>query len=137
MRTIASPIENAELRMHEAREKLEPIGFTIGGNWDYDHGCFDLALDQEDKVWLRLPFQAPDGQIDSEKRDQHVFIQFGTPFVLNHLYNEGTEQDADMNVLGGFVNQFQDPVDPDASLDDKWMKIAQEKLSEAESTLLS
>jgi hypothetical protein len=121
-------LENKEDVFEAFRNKLLAEGFIIGGNWDYDHGYFDRALDGVDKVYLRIPFQVTKGQFDGESTNPDTYVQLGTPFVLKHLYEEGLDQDADTGLFSSMVDQFQDPVDPDAPIEDQWVEKAKEVL---------
>ncbi|MFC4305021.1 YugN family protein [Cohnella boryungensis] len=115
-----------------SRKLLTERGFTLGGNWDYDHGSFDCALDEANKVWLRLPFDVTSGNLDSEAEPMDTEIRFGQPYVLKHVYNEGLDSEARPSTLGGLVNQFAAPVDPDDEIEKEWIEKAKRKLEEAE-----
>lgn len=135
MITLESTLENKVLDFIHAKNKLEELEFTLGGNWDYDSGCFDKALDERNTVWLRIPFQTTLGELDSEVRDAEVRIKMGTPFVLKHLYREGSDPSADMRLIGAFTDQFQSPADPDAAVEPHWTEEARTVLRKAESLL--
>ncbi|QJD87625.1 YugN family protein [Cohnella herbarum] len=115
-----------------SREALSEQGFTLGGNWDYDHGSFDCALDEANKVWLRLPFDVTVGNLDGESDDNDTEIRFGQPYVLKHVYNEGLDREAQPGVMGAVLNQFSDPLDPDDKIESEWIEKAERKLREAE-----
>jgi hypothetical protein len=116
-----------------AKNTLSEHGFTLGGNWDYDHGSFDCSLDEANKVWLRLPFDVTVGNLDSESQESDAQIQFGQPFVLKHIYNEGLDREAQPRALGGLMDQFSDPVDPDDEIESHWIDKAKLKLDKVES----
>ncbi|MFC5402797.1 YugN family protein [Cohnella soli] len=116
----------------ESKEALEERGFTLGGNWNYDNGSFDCALDDANKVWLRLPFEVTAGRLDSEAPSSGTRIQFGNPYVLKHLYNEELDPEMHTRSMGALLDQFSDPIDPDAEIESHWLKKAQIKLDEAE-----
>ncbi|MBD3917527.1 hypothetical protein H8B09_02075 [Paenibacillus sp. PR3] len=137
MITLQSDIESREYEFAEAKEKLSNAQFSLGGNWEYDRGSFDRALDDSHKVWLRLPFVATVGSIDSERADNNATIRIGQPYVLRHLYQEGNDQEASVRVVGSLFDQFQSPTDPDANIDPKWIDKAKDVLAEAERELLS
>ncbi|MBB6731156.1 YugN family protein [Cohnella zeiphila] len=118
------------------RDALTERGFALGGAWDYDNGSFDCALDEENKVWLRLPFQVTDGHLDGESPEADAQIRFGSPFVLKHLYNEGLDAEAQPRTMGALFDQFQDPVDADAEIEPQWVDKARRRLQEAESACL-
>lgn len=127
---LESELQNVETSVQEASRIMNQYHFSLGGNWEYDHGYFDRNLDEEQKVWIRFPFQVTKGRLDSESANEGTEIRFGSPFVLKHLYNEGLEEEAQMNTYGALVNQFQTPTDPDASIDEKWLEQASEIMRE-------
>ncbi|MFF2885225.1 YugN family protein [Paenibacillus sp. NPDC057967] len=132
---IASEVEGIEKKFTEMQVLLAERQFTLGGNWDYDGGSFDRALDDENKVWLRIPFQVTDGNIDSELSENNAIIRFGTPYVLRHLYQEGNDPEASVRVAGALFDQFQAPSDPDAPVDHRWTEQAKEIMGEVDSLL--
>lgn len=119
----------------EAKNILDPLGFTLGGNWDYDRGSFDCALDDGKKTWIRIPFRVVSGSLDSEQEAQDTLIRFDAPYVLRHIYNEGIDHKAGVKVAGGLIDQFQEPVDPDAPVDPLSEQLAKDRLREAEAAL--
>lgn len=137
MITLQSDIEDREYEFAEAREKLSSVRFTLGGNWEYNSGSFDRSLDDSHKVWIRLPFVATVGSIDSENADNNATIRIGQPFVLKHLYKEGNDAEASVRVVGSLFDQFQAPTDPDAHVEAQWVDKAKHALAEAERQLLS
>ena len=112
---------------------LSELGFSLGGNWDYDHGSFDCALDEANKVWLRLPFEVTTGQLDEGNQENNADIQFGQPYVLKHVYNEGLDQEAQPRAMGALMDQFSDPIDPDDEIESHWIDKARQKLNSVES----
>ncbi|MCD9026498.1 YugN family protein [Cohnella silvisoli] len=112
---------------------LSEHGFTLGGNWDYDHGSFDCALDEANKVWLRLPFDVTVGNLDSGSQESDLKIQFGQPYVLKHVYNDGLDKEAQPRAMGALMDQFSDPVDPDDEIESHWIERAKQKLNKVES----
>ncbi|CAM3544449.1 YugN family protein [Marinicrinis lubricantis] len=133
---IASRFENREDTYTDLNQALKPYGFTLGGNWEYDHGSFDCALDEGHKVWLRIPFEVTKGNLDNLKEEQQTVIRFGTPYLLKHVYNEGLEEGATLNTFGGLMNQFQTPLDQDADMEPEWIEKAEGILRKMESDLL-
>lgn len=131
------PLESTLIGRKEAfdqvREFLNTKEFSLGGNWDYEHGYFDRYLDEAHKVWLRIPFQVTHGELDGNMEETAAVIQIGSPFVLKHVYNEGTDKNARAGFVTSLVNQFQDPLDKDASVEKEWVSQAQSILKEVES----
>lgn len=133
---IASKLESQAGKFTELREILEGYQFALGGNWEYDKGSFDHALENEHKVWLRIPFEVIDGNLDSERSENNAQIKLGTPYVLKHLYNEGNDPEASVRVVGALFDQFQAPVDPDADVEQHWVEQAGRLLQEVEQKVL-
>lgn len=132
MISLPSKLEGAEVQLSDTKAYLHTYGFAIGGNWDYQHGFFDHSIDGVNKVWLRVPFQVTQGTLDREEDNIQAKIRLGTPFVLKHVYNEGTDPEARYMTYGGLINQFQDPVDKDADIEQKWVEKATVLLKQIE-----
>ncbi|MBW7459566.1 YugN family protein [Paenibacillus sepulcri] len=129
---LSSKLESREHEFSQMKNALEEHEFALGGSWSYEGGSFDRFLDEAHKVWLRLPFDVVSGNVDSESDDNHARIKMGQPFVLRHVYNEGLDEDTVPRVMGGLINQFQGPTDPDAEIDSKWIDKAKHVLGEVE-----
>ena len=132
MYAIPSSLTSQEKYYNSVKETLSPHGFGLGGNWDYDHGSFDCALDDVSKVWLRLPFDVIVGRLDDGAEQGSTIIRFGQPFVLKHVYNEGLDREAQPRALGGLIDQFSDPIDADGQVESHWVETARQKLNEVE-----
>jgi hypothetical protein len=128
---MPSQIENRQYKLIDLEKKLKPLGYDIGGNWDYDHGYFDYKMDDEvSYLFLRVPFAAIEGQLDQ----RGVVVQLGRPFLLAHKYNKGLDDHvADPNP---WVNQFSEPVDSDAQFPQNWVKTGQDLVKELEAILV-
>lgn len=136
MKPIRSALENRVEDYDRIREHLLQYNFTLGGNWEYDHGCFDCALDDANKVWLRLPFEVTRGQLESaDAPSPGTQIMLGTPFVLRHVYNEGLDNEAVPRTYGALLDQFQDPLDADDGVDAHWVEKGTELLRKVEQGL--
>ncbi len=111
------------------RESLEPNGFTLA-NWDYHRGFFDRKLDDQGMVYLRLPVTVKEGELDSPD----AWLELGTPFVLKHVYQTGVEEDIGyyVPVASAAMNQFQEPADKDAPVEQVWMRKAEAIVRELE-----
>jgi hypothetical protein len=132
MKPLESKLERVQESFDKVRAELSRHDFTLGGNWDYDHGYFDRNLDEAQKVWLRIPFEVITGRIEGDTEATDAVVQIGTPFVLKHRYNERLDPEAPVETVGGLVNQFQSPVEPDAELEDRWIQQASALLKEIE-----
>ncbi len=97
---IPSQLEGRQFDLYKLEQKLKPVGYSIGGSWDYDHGSFDYKIsDDGGYQFLRLPFTAVDGQLDA----RNCTVELGRPFLLNHVYQEELDDHAQSgNIQGGF-----------------------------------
>jgi hypothetical protein len=129
---LSSKLESREQEFVEIKSLLEEHEFALGGGWEYDHGSFDRYLDEAHKVWLRIPFEVINGNTDSETVENDAKIRIGQPFVLKHVYNEGTSANTVPRTFGGLVDQFQDPLDPDDEIEPKWVEKANNVLGQVE-----
>ncbi|MCC3377075.1 YugN family protein [Cohnella sp. REN36] len=133
MLSLSSSLTSQEGQFTQTRLRLADHGFSLGGNWEYDRGSFDCALDDARQVWLRLPFTVTGGNLDGEAEETDAKIKFGEPYVLKHVYEEGLDQDAQPRTFGGMFDQFAAPSDPDAEIERHWLEDARKRLSEIES----
>jgi hypothetical protein len=130
---LESELINREAAFVNISRNMEENGFSLGGNWEYDHGYFDRNLDEEQKVWLRIPFTVTHGTFDAESPESDAVILLGQPFVLKHLYEDGLDEEATPRVAGSLIDQFQEPVDKDADVEVAWVSEAQQNLKRLES----
>jgi hypothetical protein len=131
------PIENTRIEgqagsFEHFRSRMATQGFVVGANWDYNHGYLDRALDGVDKVYLRVPFVVTDGDFDGESTQESTMVELGKPFVIKHLYEEGLDEGADTGLLSSMVDQFQDPIEKDAPVEEKWVTQAKQVLKTIE-----
>ncbi|CAM4269073.1 YugN-like family protein [Paenibacillus alkaliterrae] len=129
---ISSVLESREQHFIDTLQLLETQHFTLGGNWDYDKGFFDRPLDEAHKVWLRIPFEVTNGNIDNEATDNEALIRLGTPYVLKHEYREGNDPEASVRVAGALFDQFQSPSNADAEVEPHWIEEAKQALNATE-----
>jgi hypothetical protein len=133
VKELSSKLEGQHYKLYKLEQVLKPLGYSIGGNWDYDHGYFDYKID--DSVgyqFLRVPFIAVDGQLDS----RGTTVEFGKPFLLSHKYQRGLDDHASAGDISGVVNQFSEPVDADASFPEEYITTGKELVKELEDVLL-
>lgn len=111
---IQSNLEGRTYALFKLEEIMKPLGYSIGGNWDYDKGCFDYKIDEEDGYqFLRVPFTAVDGELDVPG----VVVRLETPYILSHVYQD--ELDDNVNTLTAGtsgMDQFAEPKDPDGDV---------------------
>ncbi len=132
---IQSKLEGHTYALYKLEEVMKPLGYSIGGNWDYDKGCFDYKLDEEGGYqFLRIPFTAVDGELDVPG----VVVRLETPYILSHVYQD--ELDDNVNALtagtSGF-DQFAEPKDPDGDVKRKYINIGKVLVQELESHFLN
>ncbi|WP_280770081.1 YugN-like family protein [Salipaludibacillus daqingensis] len=129
---VPSRLENETFKLIDVEKKLKPIGYVIGGGWEYDHGYFDYKMEDDGSyLFVRLPFSAVDGE---ELDVKGVHVTFGRPFLLAHKYQRGLDDHAqDPNPL---FNQFSEPQDSDAEFPEEWIQSGQEYVQEVEEILL-
>ncbi|RSK28386.1 hypothetical protein EJF36_16775 [Bacillus sp. HMF5848] len=137
MRTIQSKIDGQVFKLHHLEAKLKPLGYDIGSNWEYDHGYFDYQINNDDEragyIYLRVPFTAVDGQLDSDGTS----VKLGTPFLLAHTYQESLDDQALIGNISASFNQFQEPKNKDARVPKNYLETAGELVSELEAVLLN
>jgi hypothetical protein len=130
---IPSRLEGKTFPLYKLEQLLKPLGYTIGGNWDYDHGSFDYKIgDEAGYQFLRVPFEAIDGQLDSHG----TTVKLGRPFLLSHKYQIGIDDHADGGNLGAAFNQFAEPQDPDATFPEKYIDVGKALVKDLENHLL-
>lgn len=132
---ILSELENHVEGFVTLNNFFGELEFTLGGNWDYEHGYFDRFLDEAHMVWLRIPFEVTSGTMDGISDASDAIVKLGTPFVLKHIYNDGLDPEAVPNVYGGLINQFQEPVDKDADIEAHWVEQAKHILQVVEQNI--
>ncbi|TQR18495.1 YugN family protein [Psychrobacillus soli] len=96
---------------------IRDLGYNLGGNWDYDRGCFDHILCQEggETIYIRLPFFVMDGELDHYE----ATIKFGTPYIIKHVVHVGLDRDENSLLDATGFSQFQQPIDTDGKIIDK------------------
>ena len=111
---IQSNLEGRTYALYKLEEIMKPLGYSIGGNWDYDKGCFDYKIGEEDGYqFLRVPFTAVNGELDVPG----VIVRLETPYILSHVYQN--ELDDHVNTLTAGtsgLDQFAEPKDPDGDV---------------------
>ena len=111
------------------REALEPNGFVLA-NWDYERGYLDKQLDDQGMVFLRIPVKVLQGELDSSD----AWLEMGVPFVIKHVYQTGVETNTGYvePLASSLMNQFQEPVDKDAPIEERWVQQAEQIVRQLE-----
>ncbi|MEW9502027.1 YugN-like family protein [Jeotgalibacillus marinus] len=116
---VKSSLKGFKTTLYKLETILKPLGFSIGGNWEYDHGYFDYPLSKEGSyVYVRIPFTAIEGELDRPG----VVVELGTPFILGHQYQAGVDEEATVGTVTASFNQFQQPTDPDTEIPNEFEK---------------
>ncbi|ACJ34741.1 Uncharacterized conserved protein [Anoxybacillus flavithermus WK1] len=130
---IPSALEGKTFLLNVLEQELKPLGYVIGGNWDYDHGSFDYKMaDDVGYQFLRLPFVAIDGQLDS----YGATVELKRPYVLCHKYQRGLDDNVHIGNINASFNQFSEPEDPDATVPDQYVAMAKTLVKDLEERLL-
>lgn len=129
---LTSPLEGITDDFMTIDRFFNDEGFVLGGGYEYDHGYYDKALDWENdnahQAYLRIPVTAIEGSIGTRK----ATLQIGKPFVLKHEYQKGLDDHVSIGLLSGSFNQFAEPADKDADVEQKWVQRAQSELKQLE-----
>jgi hypothetical protein len=131
---IPSKVEGKQFDLYKLEQKLKPIGYSIGGNWDYDHGAFDYKLNDEDSYqFLRVPFTAVDGQLDV----RNCTVEIGRPFLLSHEYESNIDVQGESGNFSASFNQFQEPTNKDADVPNQYIDAGKALVAKLETLLLT
>ena len=131
---IKSTLEGKQAVLSGLKSKLEGLGYTVGGNWDYDHGYFDYKLDEgEEEQYLRIPITALDGDLEQENSR----VELGRPFMLSHEYKTDVDVDGNVGNVSASLNQFREPSDKDAPFPKKFIEMGVGLVKNTETELLN
>lgn len=133
---LSSAITEQQFTLEEVEQGLTPLGFKLSDNWDYEHGYFDYKIDDHvGYQFLRLPFVVISGSLDSPS--DYATVQMQEPFLLSHKYNPGLDDNVKEGNFRAIFDQFQEPVDKDASFPEEHIGTGREILAQAEQQLLA
>ncbi|MCA1023983.1 YugN-like family protein [Halobacillus litoralis] len=133
---LTSSLTGQVFSFQDAEAALKTVGFKLADNWDYEHGYFDYKID--DRVgyqFIRLPFVVTSGSLDAPS--DYAMIEMTEPFLLSHKYNPGLDDNVKEGNIRAIFDQFQEPVDKDATFPEEHIQSGQELLQAAEEALLS
>jgi hypothetical protein len=132
---ISSKLEGQVFQLYKLEQLLKPLGYVIGGGWEYERGSFDYKLaDNNGYQFLRIPFEAVNGELDA----RGVVVRIGTPYLLSHVYEE--ELDDRVNTFTSALtslDQFSEPKNPDGPVDQKYVDTGEALVREAEEKILT
>lgn len=126
MISFNSEIEGKEARFGDIEDVFAEKGFVLGGNWEFDGGYFDTEVDGEydETVYLRLPVQVVQGQLD----EAEAKLRFLQPLLVRHVVNTGlAEDEPEPGTLGSSVVQFQPPLETDGEIHDQDKRLEKAK----------
>ena len=117
MLTLQTELEGKTASFGIVSDCIRGLGYNMGGNWDYDKGCFDHILCQEggETIYIRIPFVVTNGELD----DYEASIKFGTPYIIKHVVHVGLDRDGDSLLDATGFSQFQQPIDKDGKIINK------------------
>jgi hypothetical protein len=124
-----SVLENQTVSYAEIQQFLEGYGFVVGGGWESDHGYFDKKLkDKPGDLYLRIPAFVQEGNFG----EADATLRLGTPFMLQHQYERGNDEQADPSLLSASINQFAEPEDADAPINREDIEAGESELKQVE-----
>lgn len=132
---LSSPLTGSIFTYNDVEKELQALGFKLADNWDYEHGYFDYKIDDHvGYQFLRLPFVVTSGSLDAPS--DYATIQMEEPFLLSHKYNPGLDDNIKEGNVRAIFDQFQEPVDKDASIPEKLISVGRDLLADVEQVLL-
>ncbi|MEI4770031.1 YugN family protein [Psychrobacillus sp. FJAT-51614] len=117
MLQLHTELEGKKAYFGDLKSRIQNLGYSIGGNWDYHKGSFDNVLHRDggETIYLRLPFEVLEGDLDHHE----AYIRFQTPYVIKHVVNMGLDTDVNSLMTSTGFDQFQDPLDKDGQIVNK------------------
>lgn len=133
MYELQSQINGLEMKEKDMERQLQPLGYDLGGGWEYDHGYMDYKIADEDNgyLFLRIPFFATEGEVGSG----NATVVLEAPFLLSHKFEAGINEDAGP-VFSALWNQFSSPEEKDAYVDENYVQEGKRLVRQLEETLL-
>ena len=127
---LETDMEGKQMNFGHARKTLIKYGYHMGGNWEYDSGMFDGVMhrDNGETIYIRLPFQVLEGELDRND----AWIEFRKPFVIKHVVHVGLDKDEKSLLAAAGFSQFQEPLDQDGNIHDKskWQEFGEEAIGD-------
>ena len=114
---LETDLEGQQASFGVVSDCIRDIGYHLGGNWDYDNGCFDYTLCREggESIYVRIPFRVTKGELDQYEAE----IEFDRPYIIKHVVHIGLDSDEGSLLNAGGFNQFQEPIDKDGKITNK------------------
>ncbi|ELK45945.1 YugN-like family protein [Halobacillus sp. BAB-2008] len=133
---LSSPLTGTTYKFNELEKELQGLGFKLADNWDYEHGYFDYKIDDHvGYQFIRLPFAVTSGSLDAPS--DYALVEMKEPFLLSHKYNPGLDDNVKEGNFRAIFDQFQEPVDKDASFPEEHVHTGRELLKKVEQALLT
>ncbi|MBM7691454.1 hypothetical protein JOC77_000859 [Peribacillus deserti] len=130
---IQSTIEGKQLALGTLKKALEPLGFHVGDNWEYDHAHLDYKIDDEhgDQQYIRIPFHSLGDSLEKDR----ALVQIGTPFLLDHQFETEVDDEGNIGAVAASVDQFKSPADRDAPFPDRYKEFGMKVIEQVEAAL--
>jgi len=126
---LDTDIEGKQMTFGYAEETLKRFGLVIGSSWEYHHGVFDGILHRKggETIYVRLPFQVIDGELDRAD----ALIEFEQPFIVKHVVNLGIDKSGHGLLTVAGLGQFQKPLDRDGHIHNKnhWEEFGEDMIA--------
>jgi hypothetical protein len=133
---LESPLTGNVYTFNDVENEVKALGFKLSENWDYEHGYFDYKMDDHvGYQFIRLPFVVTSGSLDAPS--DYAMIEMKEPFLLSHKYNPGLDDNVKEGNVRAMFDQFQEPVDKDASFPEELITKGRELLADVEQVLLA
>jgi hypothetical protein len=130
---ISSQLEGMQMQYREVEKILQQDGWVIGGNWEYGGGSFDYVFEKDPSYrTVRLPFRTLVGNLDGG----NPIIEFQSPYLLVHEYQDGLDDHVQVGVFSSLVNQFSEPMNKDAEVTSEDVEIGEEIIKKTEENLI-
>ncbi|MCP3032765.1 YugN-like family protein [Halobacillus sp. A1] len=136
MITLESELTNKLFVFHEMEQALQPLGFKLADNWEYDHGYLDYKIDNEASGYqfLRLPVEVIEGQFLDNPSDA-TLVKVKEPYLLAHYYQDGIDDHVREGNFRASFDQFQEPKDKDGEFPEHLIPVGMQALLDAEQAL--
>ena len=139
MEPLSSRLNGVELLYDRLKQAWKAVAGNLGGNWSYEKGSWDVALDEGHNYWLRIPFRVIKGRLDGEADQNDAIVRLEQPFVLHHEPRRLPVPNSEdtMTILPALFNQFQSPAVVDGPIHASTMELARVQLKLLEKPIIA